>query len=315
MKVLPSKLSALAAVVLSLSVTSALALPAVALPAGNIQLSDDSAEYLIKDAGNSNPLNVGTIEVNDRLRGIFEINKVQRTPDPSFALGAAATNELTGIFEITVTSKIGFGSPTSFGGTCLSAFCYTFGTSASFATEMGLLGFGSTSGAMVALFEDINGNDFNRASGTIATMEANATDGNPFWLAGLSLATDFWIATSDTDNLTTANFAAQGTPFGQFAMGLSLLDNPFGPGLNKVTCTNKLALPGSPFTATNQTSVCANGGLFAKGPVGDSGSVETAYDSLDDVNFNVNVIPEPSSIALLGLALLGLGVTSRRRKV
>jgi hypothetical protein len=313
MNVFSKKLGTLAAAALSLCATSAMALPAVSLPAGSVKLSDDSAEYLIKGTGNDLAT---TIQVGDKLRGIFEINKYE-APSPPISIGGIATQELTGIFEIVVTEKVIIGAATLSGGTCAASFCYTFGASTSFATEMAAKGFSNTTGAMVGFFEDIDGNDFTRGltgAGAIATMEANATDGNAYWLAGFGLAADFWTATAITDDIGFAAIAANQTPFGQFAIGQSLLDNPFGPDLGLVNCTNTQAnLSVAPF-GTNPTNFCGNGGLFAKGPASDSGSFLTEYDSLDDVNFNINVIPEPSSVALAGLALLGLGLASRSRK-
>ena len=64
------------------------------------------------------------------------------------------------------------------------------------------------------------------------------------------------------------------------------------------------------------TVTCANGGV----DFSNLGALQAIIDPLGsftslDLTLNqVTVVPEPSGIALVGLALLGLGVTARRRK-
>ena len=55
--------------------------------------------------------------------------------------------------------------------------------------------------------------------------------------------------------------------------------------------------------------VCGSGSLLG------TGGLSTPYDSFNNVDFTINVIPEPSTFALAGLALLGMGFAARRRKV
>jgi hypothetical protein len=308
------------------------------LVSGSNLLSDNSAEYLIKGTdpitGTPNTT-AGVVEVGDRLRGVASINTIENSASApgEFTIGGSTANdELTILFDLTVTLKTMAGGALSGGGTCGAAFCFEFGPSAGFAAEMDAAGFGLHAGAVAGFFTDSD-NDYSRqiltdidlvTPGTqtspasiaadLLAMEALAKDGTAFWLVGIDGVDDFWFGSTSTDNIALTSAAPLNTPFGQFAVGVSLLDRVAGPALNPILCLD----PTGTFPTFTSAEFCGNGGLLSKGPT-DGGilgleHVNSAMDSFDDVNFNINVVPEPASLGLLGLGLLGLGFASRRRR-
>lgn len=254
---------------------------------GTQTLSDNSAEVLINAGGATDT----KLDVGDRLRGVLAIDTASQVgPTRSFAANGV---ELSGFFDITVSSKTTFN-----GTTCLDVFCWTFAPTASFAAELAGLGFSSTAGGMIAFFEDTTP-DFDR-TGTVANGEATATDGNAYWLFGISNPlTDFWFATAKTDDVSMLSAFPSPLTAGGFNTGLSILDNPFGPDLLPVAC---LFGP--------VTGGCASGSLLAPDVV----SATDPFQSWDNVDIKINVVPEPATLGILGLSLAAMGFVSRRRR-
>lgn len=254
-------------------------------------LSDNSAESLI-NAGNSSDT---IVDVGDRLRGILNIGTVENS-NGNTNLGSAGVNELTAIFDITVMSK----SCGTGGLNCT----FEFGPTASFQAELAAWGFSyGGSDAMIAFFEDSTP-DYDRGAGgvpTIAAAEATATDGNAYWLFGLDNVDDYWRARSDSDDIaaiTIPNF-----DFGDLAAALTMFENPTGMAVaSDRICATSIG----GFTVAT-ADVCALGNLLT--PTG-----ATPFQSFDDVNFTISSVPEPATLGLLGLGLMGIGFAARRRK-
>lgn len=255
-------------------------------------LSDNSAEYLVKGANNTDPLLATTVEVGDSLSGILSIDTVEQTGSANH-LGSGGVNELTAIFQITVVGK-----DTNGVNGCATAFCFSFAPSTSFATDLsgdarwaGV----DTTGAMVAFYED-SANDYNRLGTDLNADIASASGGSAFWLAGIGGANDFWAANAVSDNIAAIGATPVPGNGGGYNVGLSLLGNPHGPMLDLVNCLN------------GPVNFCGSGSLLG------TGGATTPFDSFDDVNFAVNVVPEPATLGVFGLGLLGMGAFARRRR-
>ena len=265
--------------------------------AGLNQLSDNSAESLIDMGGSV----VGRVDVGDRLRGIFGIGTVEDLSGGGGTrslLAGSGNNQLAGIFDITLFSKTDLGVAAGLG-----RFQYVFVPTVAFGTGLGV------AGAMVAFYENV-AHTYERlnpactvtGSGNNCENLVTVGSGAPLWVAGnAGNPNAFWVASAFTDDIGLIGAAGSATVGGFFNMGLDLLQNTSTRQFNSVAC-------GLPAVLTD-LEFCASGSLLGRG------GAATPYDSFDNVDFVVNVVPEPTTIALSGLALLALAAASRRRKV
>jgi hypothetical protein len=238
---------------------------------------DNDLEFHIDTDGDS------LLSVGDRLRGIFEIDQTFGV----FGGGPASIlpHELTGIFDLTVGAKIATATPGLFN----FAFAPTFGATAA--------------NLFLDATPDLVIVPPNCAS--IAACEGLATDGVLWASVGFADPDDQWLALNAADNIGAVAGGGASSVFGTVNFALSVLVN--NTGMN-ILPQNLDCFPLGPFTCAGDgiTQVIGSGNIL-----GGSG-LSNGYQIRSDFDYQLRA-PEPGSLALLAIALLGLGGALRRR--
>ena len=114
------------------------------------------------------------------------------------------------------------------------------------------------------------------------------------------MAGESFNTTSITDDIAVIGALPPGISGGNFNFGLGLTGLGIGKELDPVVCLD--------FTTFTPVSVvaCGNGSITSP----DAGG----FDIYDQTQIAINVVPEAGSLALLAIALIGLGFSSRGRK-
>ncbi|TAK61285.1 PEP-CTERM sorting domain-containing protein [Methylobacter sp.] len=286
-KKLTASAAALAAV---MGLAAASSANAFTIYPGQNLLEDDDFESQVVDTNGNNQLDVG-----DTLEGIVNITKIvgQSIPGLPFNNVLGSGTQLAAIFKTEVTSRTdivpGFAN-------------YSFGTKT-----------GETS---IFKFFALNAETFPSSGGctSFAACETLLTAGaSAWWEFGFTGdADEEWNSTNTPVNPDIFTGVSTSLALGNFKFALGLIDKHNAPDLKLVDLD---CLPGILYNCAGDGKVqlAASGSVLGTKEIL-AQNPNFPYTVSSDTDFHINVVPEPTSLALLGAGLFGFGFRQRKNQ-